>query len=98
AARTSGPTRLRPHAKSHKCAEIARLQIEAGAIGMTTANVWEAVALVQAGIDGLLIANEVVGGEKIRRLAGGPPAPGTSGETRRGKRGGGEGRPRGTPA
>jgi D-serine deaminase-like pyridoxal phosphate-dependent protein len=69
AARTSGPTRLRPHAKSHKCAQIARLQLEAGAIGMTTANVWEAVALVQAGIDDLLIANEIVGEEKIRRLA-----------------------------
>jgi D-serine deaminase-like pyridoxal phosphate-dependent protein len=68
AARTSGPTRLRPHAKSHKCAEIARLQVEAGAIGSTTATVWEAVALVQAGIEDVLIANQVVGEEKIRRL------------------------------
>jgi len=69
AARTPGPTRLRPHAKSHKCAQIARLQVEAGAIGMTTATVWEAVALVQAGIQDVLIANEIVGEEKIRRLA-----------------------------
>jgi D-serine deaminase-like pyridoxal phosphate-dependent protein len=69
AARTRGPTRLRPHAKSHKCAEIARLQVEAGAIGVTTATVWEAVALVRAGIRDLLIANQVVGEEKVRRLA-----------------------------
>src|SRR5690242_10984580 len=61
AARMTGPTQLRPHAKSHKCAQIARLQLEAGAIGMTTATVWEAAALIQAGVQDLLIANEVVG-------------------------------------
>src|SRR5262249_9804315 len=69
AARTPGPTRLRPHAKSHKCAEIARLQLEAGAIGMTTATVWEAVALVHAGIEDVRIANESGGEEKIRGLS-----------------------------
>src|SRR5262249_56843732 len=69
AARTRGPTRLRPHVKSHKCAEIARLQIEAGAIGLTNATVWEAAAMAAAGLDDLLIANEVVGEEKIRHLA-----------------------------
>jgi D-serine deaminase-like pyridoxal phosphate-dependent protein len=69
AARMQGPTRLRPHAKSHKCAQIARMQVEAGAIGITAATVWEAAALVQAGIRDVLIANEVVGEEKIRQLA-----------------------------
>src|SRR5436190_8006575 len=69
AARMQGPTRLRPHAKSHKCARIARMQVEAGAIGITAATVWEAAALVQAGIRDVLIANEVVGAEKIRQLA-----------------------------
>src|SRR5262245_33645749 len=69
AARMRGPTRLRPHAKSHKCAQIARLQVEAGAIGVTTATVWEAAALVRAGIQDVLIANQVVGEEKLRRLA-----------------------------
>jgi D-serine deaminase-like pyridoxal phosphate-dependent protein len=69
AARMQGPTRLRPHAKSHKCAQIARMQVEAGAIGVTTATVWEAAALAQAGIEDLLIANQVVGEEKLRRLA-----------------------------
>jgi D-serine deaminase-like pyridoxal phosphate-dependent protein len=69
AACTRGPTRLRPHVKSHKSAEIARLQIEAGAIGLTAATVWEAAAMAAAGMDDLLIANEVVGEEKIRCLA-----------------------------
>ncbi len=69
AACTRGPTRLRPHVKSHKSAEIARLQIEAGAIGLTTATVWEAAAMTTAGLEDLLIANEVVGEEKIRHLA-----------------------------
>jgi len=69
AARTRGPTRLRPHLKSHKSAELARMQIEAGAIGLTAATVWEAAAVVAAGLDDVLIANEVVGEEKVRRLA-----------------------------
>src|SRR5436190_4818684 len=68
AARMQGPTRLRPHAKSHKCAQIALMQVEAGAIGVTTATVWEAVALAWAGIEDVLIANQVVGEEKLRRL------------------------------
>jgi D-serine deaminase-like pyridoxal phosphate-dependent protein len=59
---------IRPHAKSHKCAEIARLQLTAGAIGMTTATVWEAAALAQHGVGDLLIANEVVGEAKIQSL------------------------------
>jgi D-serine deaminase-like pyridoxal phosphate-dependent protein len=70
AACTRGPTRLRPHVKSHKSAEIARLQMESGAIGLTAATVWEAAAMADAGMDDLLIANEVVGEEKVRRLAG----------------------------
>jgi D-serine deaminase-like pyridoxal phosphate-dependent protein len=69
AARTRGPTRLRPHVKSHKSAEIARLQIEAGALGLTAATVWEAAAMTAAGMDDVLVANEVVGEEKIRQLA-----------------------------
>jgi D-serine deaminase-like pyridoxal phosphate-dependent protein len=67
--RLRGPTGIRPHAKSHKCAEIARLQLAAGAIGMTTATVWEAAALARNGVPDLLIANEVVGKEKIQTLA-----------------------------
>lgn len=59
---------LRPHYKSHKCAEIARMQIEAGAIGITCAKLSEAEDLVDAGIEDVLIANQVVEESKISRL------------------------------
>lgn len=59
---------LRPHFKTHKCTRIARLQIEAGAVGMTCAKVGEAEVLVSAGIRDILIANQVVGGLKAARL------------------------------
>ena len=42
AAHLKGSPRLRPHVKSHKCVQIAKMQIEAGASGLTTATVWEA--------------------------------------------------------
>jgi D-serine deaminase-like pyridoxal phosphate-dependent protein len=60
--------RLRPHAKSHKCPEIARLQIARGAIGICCQKVSEAAVFVQAGIDDILITNQVVGAAKIRRV------------------------------
>jgi D-serine deaminase-like pyridoxal phosphate-dependent protein len=62
------PTSLRPHAKTHKCPEIARRQIEAGAIGITCAKVGEAEVMVEAGIQDILVANQVVGERKIDRL------------------------------
>ena len=49
--------------------EVRRMQVEAGAIGLCTATVWEADVMVRGGIDDVLIANEVVGREKIARLA-----------------------------
>lgn len=61
--------KIRPHTKVHKCVEIASLQVAAGAVGITTATVWEAVAMAHAGFDNILIANEVAGGEKLSRLA-----------------------------
>jgi D-serine deaminase-like pyridoxal phosphate-dependent protein len=62
--------RLRPHVKVHKSPELARMQMEAGqAIGLTTATVWEATVMVRAGINDILIANEVVGPAKIKALA-----------------------------
>ncbi len=61
--------KLRPHQKTHKTAEIARMQAEAGAIGATCAKLGEAEALVAAGVfDDVLIANQIVGPLKIRRL------------------------------
>jgi D-serine deaminase-like pyridoxal phosphate-dependent protein len=59
---------LRPHVKSHKCLEIARMQLAAGAIGVTTATVWEAQAMAEGGIEDILIANVVVGDEKLALL------------------------------
>ncbi|MCA1944190.1 MAG: alanine racemase [Desulfovibrio sp.] len=47
---------LRPHAKSHKSVEVARLQLAAGAVGLTVATVEEACAFLQAGISSLTMA------------------------------------------
>ncbi|NKB68173.1 MAG: DSD1 family PLP-dependent enzyme [Candidatus Latescibacteria bacterium] len=59
---------LRPHSKSHKTPAIAHKQLEAGAIGITCAKLGEAEVMAAAGIDDILIANEVVGRKKIERL------------------------------
>ena len=47
---------LRPHAKTHKCAEIARLQLEAGAVGLTIATIGEAEAFAEHGVEDLFVA------------------------------------------
>ncbi len=59
---------LRPHAKTHKCSEIARRQIQAGALGICAATISEAEAMSAAGIKGLLITSEMVGPNKTQRL------------------------------
>lgn len=59
---------LRPHMKTHKCPTIARMQIEAGAIGITCAKVSEAEIMFHSGINNILIANQIVGDQKINRL------------------------------
>lgn len=61
--------RLRPHVKVQKSSELARMQVDAGAIGVCTATVWEAIEMRQSGIADVLIANQVGGREKIRALA-----------------------------
>jgi len=61
--------RVRPHAKTHKCPEIAQRQIAAGAVGVCCQKVSEAEALVNGGIADVLITNEIVGAPKIARLA-----------------------------
>jgi D-serine deaminase-like pyridoxal phosphate-dependent protein len=62
------PTALRPHIKVHKCPQIAHRQIGAGAIGVATATAREAVVMAQAGIEDVLVANQVVGALKIAAL------------------------------
>jgi D-serine deaminase-like pyridoxal phosphate-dependent protein len=63
------PASLRPHAKIHKSPILGKLQLEAGAIGLTTATVWEASAMIDAGLSDILIANQVVGPVKAAELA-----------------------------
>ena len=64
----SAGKKLRPHAKTHKCPEIARRQVAAGAAGVCVAKVSEAEVMAAAGVRNLLITTEVVGTEKIGRL------------------------------
>ena len=60
---------IRPHIKVHKSPELAQLQVDAGAIGLSVATVWEAVVLADAGLDHLFLVNTIAGHQKIR----GPP-------------------------
>ncbi|MDB5776822.1 MAG: D-threonine aldolase [Herbaspirillum sp.] len=60
--------RLRAHAKSHKCPEIALRQIALGAVGVCCQKVSEASIFVDAGVTDILITNEIVGAGKIARL------------------------------
>lgn len=60
---------LRPHYKSHKCASLARWQVNNGAVGMTCAKLTEAEDLCDIGIENILIANQIVDPAKIRRAA-----------------------------
>ena len=59
---------LRPHAKTHRCPEIARRQIAAGAVGVACAKLGEAEVMAATGLRGLLITTEVVPADKIHRL------------------------------
>jgi len=67
---SSRPCKLRPHFKSHKCVELSRRQLAAGSCtGITCAKLAEAEQLAAGGIADILIANQVVGEDKARRLA-----------------------------
>lgn len=62
--------RLRPHAKTHKSADVARLQIAAGAAGVCCAKIGEAEMLAEAGgVGSILITSPVVSPPAIARLA-----------------------------
>src|SRR4029077_5471333 len=54
------PASLRPHAKIHKSPILGRMQLDAGGIGLTTATIWEASAMLEAGLPELLVANQVI--------------------------------------
>lgn len=57
--------RLRPHAKSHKCPDIALRQIQQGAIGICCQKVSEAACFVEAGVKDVLITNQIIGAKKV---------------------------------
>jgi D-serine deaminase-like pyridoxal phosphate-dependent protein len=60
---------LRPHTKTHKIPEVARMQVRHGAVGLTVAKVGEAEVMCGAGLDNILVAYPVMGREKLDRLA-----------------------------
>ena len=59
---------LRPHVKTHKCPKIGKMQLEAGANGICVARVGEAEVFAEHGFDDILIANEVIELNQIKRL------------------------------
>lgn len=60
--------KLRPHFKTSKTTEIAKMQMQRGAVGICAAKLSEAEVLVEAGIPNVLIANEVIQRSKIERM------------------------------
>ena len=62
------PVRVRAHAKSHKCPALAALQVQYGAVGICCQKVSEAEVFAHAGVEDILVSNEVVGQAKIERL------------------------------
>ena len=61
--------KLRPHAKAHKSGTIGRKQVEAGAVGISCANLDEAETMARAGVESLLVTSPVVGLAGLNRLA-----------------------------
>ena len=60
---------LRPHTKTHKMPAIAKLQLQQGACGVAAAKTGEAEVLAENGLQDVFIANEIVGEQKLRRIA-----------------------------
>lgn len=61
--------KLRPHTKTHKSSYIANKQLDAGAVGITTATLGEAEVMANAGIHDILIAFPLVGKKKLERYS-----------------------------
>jgi D-serine deaminase-like pyridoxal phosphate-dependent protein len=60
--------KLRPHIKTHKSTRLARMQLDAGAVGLTVAKVGEAEVMAETGTD-LLVAYPTVDPSRCRRIA-----------------------------
>lgn len=64
----AGGKHLRPHAKTHKMIEVARMQLAAGARGLQVAKLGEAEALLPSGVEDIFVGYPIVGEQKIARL------------------------------
>ena len=59
---------LRPHVKTHKCVQIAKLQIKEGAVGITASKTDEAIVFIEGGIQSITVAYPILQKEKLDRL------------------------------
>ncbi|NNE34898.1 MAG: D-TA family PLP-dependent enzyme, partial [Rhodothermales bacterium] len=59
---------LRPHTKTHKSIDLARMQLDLGATGLTVAKTGEAEVFVEAGFEDVRIAYTVIGNDKYARI------------------------------
>src|SRR5579859_4630568 len=59
----------RPHIKTHKIPAIAQMQMQAGAVGITCQKIGEAEVMAEAGIRDIFIPYNIIGGQKLERLA-----------------------------
>ena len=64
-----GSVGIRPHAKSHKTPEIAKMQMAKGALGICCAKLGEAEAMADGGLPDIMLTSEIIGEAKVRRLA-----------------------------
>ncbi|CAH1254511.1 Hypp1369 [Branchiostoma lanceolatum] len=64
-----GSVAVRPHAKAHKCATLALLQVSHGAVGMCAQTLTEAEAMVYGGVQDVLVSNQIIGRSKLLRFA-----------------------------
>jgi D-serine deaminase-like pyridoxal phosphate-dependent protein len=62
------PIMVRAHGKAHKCPDLAKLQIAGGAVGLCCQKLSEAEKFFEAGIQDIVISNQIVGEYKVRRL------------------------------
>ncbi len=60
--------RLRPHVKTHKCIEIARMQLECGAVGITASKPQEALVFIEAGLPSVTVAYPIVAPQAAQTL------------------------------
>lgn len=59
---------VRPHAKTHKCLEIARMQLDEGAVGLTCSKTDEGIELLKGGVPSITIAYPLIARGKVERL------------------------------